>query len=84
MNTTKIKRIIAWIAIILIASMYLATLVLALLGYGIYHPMLAICLIGTLVVPTLSFIIIWLLGRYNDKHVLGDPSKNMIKKLIDT
>lgn len=77
MNNTKIKRIIAWIAIVLIAALYLTTLILALLGYGIYHPMLAICLIGTLVVPTLAFFIIWLLGRYNDKKVIGDPDKNI-------
>lgn len=81
-NIALVKRIVAWVAIVLIAALYLTTLILALLGFGIYHPMLAICLIGTLVVPTLSFIIIWLLGRYNDKHVLGDPSKNMMDEQI--
>ena len=81
-NIALVKRIVAWVAIVLIAALYLTTLILALLGFGIYHPMLAICIIGTLVVPTLSFIIIWLLGRYNDKHVLGDPSKNMMDEQI--
>lgn len=67
------KRIVAWICIIILPLMYLTTLILALLGKDIYHPLLSACLLGTLLLPLFSFVIIWLIGRYQGKKVMGDP-----------
>lgn len=74
-NTSVFKKIVAWICIIFLALMYITSLVLALLGHGITSNLLMACILGTLVVPILGFIIIWLYSRYNDFRAPGDPTK---------
>ena len=69
----KPKRIVAWVCLITLPLIYIATLVLALCGMDLYHPLLAICIIATIALPIFAYIIIWLLGRYNDKKIIGDP-----------
>jgi len=70
---TKIKRIIAWIAIILLASLYLTTLGLAIAGFSVYNSMFLLCLFATLVIPLLAFIVIYLFDRYTGRIAPGDP-----------
>ena len=67
------KKIVAWVCIILLALLYLSLLVLALMGYGFNSSLFALCLIGTLVLPILAFIVIYLYSRYNDKKAPQDP-----------
>ncbi len=71
----NIKRITAWICIVLLGLLYLSLLILSLLGYGFNSSLFAICLIGTIMLPILSFIVIYLYGRYNDKKVMSDPDE---------
>lgn len=73
---SKFKRIIAWICIGILGLLYLATLVLALLGVSIYSGLFLVCLLGTLVLPLLAFIVIYLYDRYNGKRAPGDPAPN--------
>lgn len=73
-----IKRIIAWITIILLLGLYLSTLILALLGFSIYSTLLLGCFIGTLVIPIFGFVIIWLYSRYTGKKAPGDPDNSSI------
>lgn len=70
----KPKRIVAWVCLITLPLIYITTLVLALCGMDLYHPLLAICIIATIALPIFAYIIIWLLGRYNDKKIIGDPA----------
>ena len=72
----NIKRIMAWICIVILGLLYLSLLVLALLGYGFNSSLFAICLTGTLVLPILSFIVIYLYSRYNDKKTISDPKED--------
>ncbi len=72
-KTPVFKKVVAWICIIILASMYVTSLVLAICGYGITSNLLMGCILGTLIVPILGFIIIWLYSRYNDLHAPGDP-----------
>lgn len=69
----KPKRIVAWVCLITLPLIYITTLVLALCGMDLYHPLLAICIIATIALPIFAYIIIWLFGRYNDKKIIGDP-----------
>lgn len=74
-GTPKFKRIVAIVCIVLLLSCYLMTLILAIMGKTIYNNLFGLCLIGTIVLPILAFVIIWLYGRYNDRKVPGDPEK---------
>lgn len=73
MKNTKLKRIIAWIIIILLAGAYISTLVLALLGFGLNSNLFAFSIIATFVLPILGFVIIYLYDRYNGLKGPGDP-----------
>lgn len=72
-KTSMFKKIVAWICIIFLALMYVGALILALLGHGLKSNLLMACILGTLIVPILGFIIIWLYSRYNDLKAPGDP-----------
>ena len=74
------KRIIAWIGIGALLLMYLGSLILALCGATFSNNLFGICLLGTFVVPILTFIVIWLYGRYNDKRVISDPENDIMSK----
>ena len=70
---SPVRRIIAWICLAVLVILYISVLVLALSGRGFSDSLFAICLVGTLVVPILGFIVIYLHGRYNGKRVPQDP-----------
>ena len=69
----KTKRIIAWCAIILLAALYLSTLILAIAGVSIYNGLFILCLFSTFVVPVLAFVVIWLYDRFTNRRGPGDP-----------
>lgn len=69
------KRIAAWICIIILGGLYLSTLIMAIAGVSIYNKFFVASLIGTLVVPIFAFVVVWLIGRYTDRQVMGDPKK---------
>lgn len=64
----KIKRIIAWCVIIILALLYLSCLILALCGSTLQSGLFVACLYLTIVLPVLAFVIIWLFD-----HVKGRP-----------
>lgn len=72
----RIKRIIALVAIGLLGALYLTTLILAILGVSIYNGLFVTCLIGTLGIPILAWIVIWLFDRATMRHAPGDPYQN--------
>ena len=73
-STTKsAKRIVAWICIILIILLYVLTLILAILGKGIHDPLFAGCLMLDIFPPIFAYIVIFLVGRRQGKHIIGDP-----------
>lgn len=69
------KRILVIICLVLIVSVYITTLVLAICGMTVYDTIFAAFLIMCVFVPILAFILIWLIGRRQGKHVIGDPDQ---------
>lgn len=74
----KIKQIVAIVAIILLASLYLATFITAIVSpVGNMTPF-AICLFGTVAIPLLAFAFIYVFGRMKGSKIVGDPDKSAI------
>lgn len=65
-SSSKTKRIIAWIAIILLVSMYLVTLILALSGANAYNSWFMVSLYLTLIIPVLAYVAIKLYEKHTD------------------
>ncbi len=57
------KRILALCGVALLVLLYLATLILALLGYGFSSDLFGIAVIATILVPIVLFILIFLIER---------------------
>lgn len=56
----KIKRILALLAVVLIALLYLATFILSFFRSEQAGELLMIALVGTVVIPVLLYIYLWL------------------------
>ena len=80
MKYMNFRRIVAWAGIVILALMYIALLVMALMGASIQNDMFGFCLIATIIVPVFCFAIIWIHGRYNDKRVMSDPENPVADK----
>jgi hypothetical protein len=66
------KRIVALIGVILLALMYLLTLVFALLDNPATMLLFRASLIGTFAFPILIWIYIWMFGKLTQKHTMAD------------
>lgn len=66
------KRIAAIAALILLAALYIATFVIAL----VYPPgagnLFGVCLMATIAVPLLAWVYIWLYGQTTGKKTIAD------------
>ncbi len=62
------KQIAALICVILLAAMYVVTLIVAFLDLGDAGRLFAGCLLATIALPILLWIYIWLYGIYRSKH----------------
>lgn len=62
------KQVAALICVILLAAMYIVTLVVAFLDLGDAGRLFAGCLLATIALPILLWIYIWLYGVYRSKH----------------
>lgn len=72
MKNNTPKRIAAWVAIVLLAGLYIVTFVVAL----VYPPgagnLFGACLMATVAVPLLAWIYIWLYGQMTGKKTIAD------------
>ena len=71
----KVKQTAALIAVILLAGVYIATLLAAIFSPADNMRLFAICLFCTVAIPLLAFIFIWVYGRTFDKKIIGDPEE---------
>lgn len=53
----KVKRIMAWVGIIVLLGMYLTTLIMALLATPATGTMFIACIVATIMVPILFYFI---------------------------
>lgn len=76
----KKKRIFAWIGIIFLASLYLATLIFALIGSSWAFDMFKMCLGFTIIIPVLIYVYIMLHRVLNSEdHSRPKPDKETKK-----
>ncbi|MDO4291785.1 MAG: hypothetical protein Q4C65_00995 [Eubacteriales bacterium] len=73
---TSPKRIAALVCAILLAGLYLFTLVCSLLSFPGWQKLLSGCLIATVALPILLWIFIWLYGRFTGRRTIAsfDPT----------
>lgn len=72
MKKRSVKQIAALIAVILLAALYLATLLLAVFdtsASGVLFRLSAIC---TVVIPLFAWIFIWIYGQVTGKKTIAD------------
>ncbi|TCL60657.1 hypothetical protein EDD76_102356 [Kineothrix alysoides] len=67
----KSKQIAAWICIVLLVLLYVATFVIALLDFPGSGTLFQACLVATIGLPILLWIYIWLYGKFKDKHTIA-------------
>lgn len=65
------KQIAAWICIIVLVMLYLATFITALLDFPGSGALFQSCLVATVGLPILLWIYIWLYGKIKDKHTIA-------------
>ncbi len=68
----KVKRIAALTAAVLLAGMYLAALLAAALDTTAAGTIFRICLIGTVTVPLIAWLFIWIYGQLAGKDTIAD------------
>lgn len=67
----KAKQIAAWICIIILVILYLATFIIAMLDFPGSGALFQACLVATIGLPILLWIYIWLFGKIKDKHTIA-------------
>lgn len=67
----KSKQIAAWVCIVLLVLLYVATFVIALLDFPGSGTLFQACLVATIGLPILLWIYIWLYGKFKDKHTIA-------------
>ena len=65
------KRICAILVIVLLVSMYIATLVVAIVWPGNGAKLFAMCLLVTVIVPIVAYIYLWLYGTITGKRTIA-------------
>ena len=67
------KQIAAIIGIVLLVLLYALTLITALFDNTAAKSLFRLSLFGTLVIPLLLWIYLWLYSRASGKRTIGDP-----------
>ena len=65
---TKSQRIAALCGVILLAALYIITLIAAIFNFDGTGALFRTCLIATIVVPILIWVYIWIYGLISKKH----------------
>lgn len=72
MKKRKGKQIIALAAVVLLAAMYLITLLVAIFDISASGMWFRMCLVCTLAIPLLAWIFIWIYGQVTQKKTIAD------------
>lgn len=67
------KQIAALLGVILLAALYVVTLIVAIFSPGESGKLFQACLVATIAVPFLLWIYIWMYGKLSGKHTMADP-----------
>lgn len=66
------KRVAALVAVVLLVALYVVTFFVALFAPVESGNVFAVCLMGTIAIPLLAWIYIWLYGRMTGKETMAD------------
>lgn len=66
------KQVVAIAGIILLVSMYLITLVVAIVDRSASGRLFQACLAATFAIPLLIWVYIWMYGKLSRKHTIAD------------
>lgn len=72
MKKRSVKQIAAMAAIVLLAALYILTLVMAIFDPSASGRWFVICLVCTMAVPLLAWIFIWIYGQTTGKKTIAD------------
>lgn len=66
------RQVVALAGVILLAALYLVTLIVAILDRDSSGRLFQACLVGTVSIPLLIWIYIWMYGKLRGKHTMAD------------
>ena len=66
------KQIAAMICVILLAGLYIVTLLAAIFGKPGTRSLFGLCLMATFVIPLITWVYIWMYGKLTNKHTIAD------------
>lgn len=66
------KQIAAIIGIVLLLALYLITLIVAFVDQSASKSLFQVCLFGTVAIPVLIWIYIWMYGKLTQKRTIAD------------
>lgn len=72
------KQVVAMGGVILLAAMYILTLVIAFVDTSSSGKYFAMCMVCTLIIPIIIWIYSWMYGRFSGNKVIGDPENTDI------
>ncbi len=78
------KQIAALVCVLILVALYFMTLIFAIADFPGWQRMFGGCLVGTIALPILLWIYIWLYGKIKDRHTiasfdLGGPDHADVK-----
>lgn len=68
----SVKQIAAMTAVILLAALYILTLIMAIVDPSASGRWFVICLVCTMAIPLLAWIFIWIYGETTGKKTIAD------------
>lgn len=66
------KQVVALAGVVLLAAMYLVTLVVAIFDQNNSGRLFQACLVGTIAIPLLIWVYIWMYGKLHGRHTMAD------------
>lgn len=70
------KQVVAIVGVILLALLYIMTLIVAIVDNSESGRWFMSCIFATVAVPLLIWIYIWLYGKFTGKHTIADPKQD--------
>lgn len=69
------KQVVAIIGVILLVLLYIVTLIVAIVDNSESGRWFMGCIFGTVAIPLLIWIYVWLYGKFTGKHTIADPEE---------
>ncbi|MCR5719286.1 MAG: hypothetical protein K6F84_01855 [Lachnospiraceae bacterium] len=82
-QTSKAKRIAALLGVILLVSLYIVTFIVSVVDKSSGGKLFSICLVATLVIPIMSWITIWMVGKLSGKGSIADFDRGVKKNDVN-